>query len=329
MMLIDIATAPFPLMNRAYTRIAAEGDTNWFDGKNNLLHRYVICMPMTRWLLPYQERLSVWPGFLSALFREVNERSFHFRFFGNPTAYEVFCREMRQQWEMLEREHLEIEFSYAGRPDIRKVVSQIKELLLSLQDLQILNREDNRIANQLRNQLRNHPQITLKHEAAGSKMLQIRACAENLLEEAPMLCLALDSRDMSLLQMETEYLMQLEKHGKENAHSLRCYVLHDNIQTATQHAVRLQDSLRNKQICAWPIHGVTSEAEFMQAVEIYMQNSYEADVYLPAVVGRCVELIRPYIEQPEFELAVKYEWQLFCDLLLPQNNADEEANHAQ
>ena len=53
MMNIEISTSPFELMDHIHTRLVADGDPHWFDGRNNRLYRHVVCMPMTRWLMPY------------------------------------------------------------------------------------------------------------------------------------------------------------------------------------------------------------------------------------------------------------------------------------
>ena len=322
MMNIEIATSPFELMDHIHTRLVADGDPHWFDGRNNRLYRHVVCMPMTRWLIPYQERLSVWPGFLSALSREANERAFHFRFFGKPEAYEVFCREVAFQRDQLEREQLEVSFSHAGQPDAQKLKAQMRKLLLKMQDELIFNRQDNKNANQLRRQL-DAPQLKLEtvRDDGAVLILRIGSAVEEPAEAS--VCLAFDSTRMSPLQMETEYLRLLEEHGCKNGHSLRCRVIHPNQQMAEQAATRLQESLRYRNVCAWPVRSAASREEVVQGMEAYMHSGYEEDVYLPGMLARCVEMIRQHADHVDFRELALDDWNDFCDLLLQDEQGGE------
>jgi len=318
MMNVDIAVAPVALSDGAFTRIAVDGEKHWFDGKNNRLHRYVICMPMTKWLLPYQERLFVWPGFLSALSREVNDRKFCFRFYGGSEAYRTFCREIALQQEQLERDQLQASFSFAGAPDAADTAEAMRELLTSMQDELLFSRDENKRANQLRRMLK-EPVLQLS-DAGGDPVCRVwRIGNAGPKEIRPACVLALDAREGNGARFEEEYMRILDSMGAENAHAIRCFMIHEDVRRAGHAEEQLRAALRRRGVCAWSVQWCSSMEQAEAELKAYLQDGCFEEMVLPAILEEGMQLVRGHFSEMDGCERVSDCWQTFCRLLLPEN----------
>lgn len=318
MMNIDIAVLPVSLREGIFTRIAVDGERHWFDGKNNRLHRYVICMPMTKWLLPYQKRLFVWPGFLSALSREVNDRNFCFRFYGGREAYRTFCREIALQQEQLERERFQANFFFAGSPDVAGTTEALRELLSSMQDDLLFSRDENKRANQLRRILKDpSPQLL---DATGGPVSCIWQIGNAEPKEIwPAFGLALDARDGSVASLAEEYMRLLERIGTENAHAIRCFMIHEDAQNAEYAEEQLRATLRRTGVCVWSVEKCFSMEQAEEMLKAYLPDACFEDIVLPAILEESMKLVRGHFHEIDEYERISDCWFALCRQLLPEN----------
>lgn len=318
MMNIDIAVAPVALGKGTFIRLAVDGEEHWFDGKNNRLHRYVLCMPMTKWLLPYQERLFVWPGFLSALSREVNDRNFCLRFYGGSEAYQTFCREIALQQEQLEREQLQVSFSFAGAPDAIGTAEAMRELLSSMQDELLFSRDENKRANQLRRILK-EPMLRLS-DAGGDSVCRFWQIGNGEPNEIWLgYGLALDVQEGNGARFEKEYMKILERVGMENAHAIRCFMIHEDARSAEHAEEQLRAALRRRCVCVWSVQWCSSMEQAETELKAYLQDGCFEEMVLPAILEEGMKLVRRHFPEMDECDRVSECWAALCNLLLPEN----------
>lgn len=174
---VEIRVTPFALDSNRYTTIIVDKHSEWLSGSNSKFFSYVIQKPIRRWMCPYRERVFVWPGFLPALVKEINEDTYCFQFSGTEEDYSFFEREIRYQAEHTIFDRLKIDVNLKENIDVVRISIDIQNLLKELYDNSTISRTQKHQLRYIRKQLHSPDfEIIANEETCISQfsMIQVR-----------------------------------------------------------------------------------------------------------------------------------------------------------
>lgn len=298
MVSVEIRVTPFAVERNRYTTIIVDNDYKWLSGSNSKFFSYVIKKPMRRWMCPYRERVFVWPGFLPALMKEVNEDAYSFQFSGTKEDYAFFEREIRYQEKNLAIEELKIDVSLKENMDIARISDGMKGILNELHDNSTISKTQRQQLKYVRKQLNpSGAGIMVNEEISDAQFSMLKVWPKdsglsdmilNPVIPVVFIFLIRDDMDMERLPDIISYLKSL---GYAQSEHTYLYFYGTICTKESGWHTKLTDVLRKNHIYVKKIETFASKMQIRQ----YMEKDISQILFWEQNVGHAIQIIEDSI----------------------------------